>query len=148
MSVLVGKRQSLDFEFQSSPGPRAGSNSCHAVTECLSGLFQSSPGPRAGSNDGDKETRVRLKGVSILSRPASREQCGSKSSRNAPLIRFNPLPAREPGAICPLAASARCDACFNPLPAREPGAMEPKLIIAPMTEDGVSILSRPASREQ
>ena len=136
--------------FQSSPGPRAGSNQILPLQQTLPRGFQSSPGPRAGSN-----LRIALRkasqgtGVSILSRPASREQrllCGHDHAGG---FRFQSSPgpragsnlerrgssvgiaidvsilsrpaSREQRAHIALQPNER-QCGFNPLPAREPGA--------------------------
>ena len=127
----------VEFEFQSSPGPRAGRcrpRCCGAATPPTP--FQSSPGPRAG-----------------------RCQCQNRTVRVL-RIRFNPRPARGPGAArlkraiasgsytfqsSPGPRAGRCagsaatpstaHACFNPRPARGPGAaMNPRIFsMAPPT---------------
>ena len=136
------------WPFQSSPGPRAGR--CRLVPPPLGTLFhpfQSSPGPRAG-------------------------RCASTAwDAAAPCpSRFNPRPARGPGAAPPPRAptSSTCRR-FNPRPARGPGAATHRPIRSaqqkefqsspgpragrcdlrrrrPRREGDVSILARPAGR--
>ena len=110
--------------FQSSPGPRAGCNSCTTGKPWLPRLvsiltrpesrvqlesahvddtrlyvFQSSPGPRAGCNLwGVVPSEIRV--YEFQSSPGPRAGCNTtaSSTRCSTSSRFNPHPAREPGA--------------------------------------------------
>ena len=135
-------------------------------------MFQSSPGPRAGSNNGKeaypRRSRSRFNPLPAREPGATCASCADRSfhhcfnplparepgatrkppSPNDRSRRFNPLPAREPGAT----GVAGTECCtkgvgFNPLPAREPGATH-CVEHRNGTPHSVSILSRPASREQ
>ena len=86
-------------------------------------LFQSSPGQKAGCNG---------------PQPQLEPGCQNRAQENVSITRFNPHPARRPGATIltrpegrvqqPFAAPpgtyrcGRCRRCFNPHPARRPGA--------------------------
>ncbi len=83
-------------------------------------LFQSSPSPKAGSY-------FRMPGYP------------------PPTRRFNPLPARRPGATNDICIEIPVLARFNPLPARRPGATKGRVRLLRGT--AVSILSQPEGRE-
>ena len=87
-------------QFQSSPGPRAG-RCCRAVGRLRTAnlLFQSSPGPRAGRCRGEAVGfGAGHVNVSILARPAGRALPLDAVAHRRRLTRFNPRPARGPGA--------------------------------------------------
>ncbi len=66
----------------------------------------------------------RCENVSIPSQPEGRELL-QKPSGMIWIGRFNPLPARRPGATGASVLSVFHFSCFNPLPARRPGATVP-----------------------
>ncbi len=156
--------------FQSSPGAMAGCNHCPTVTGSWAIWFQSSPGAMAGCNSScrgassrapavsiltRRDGRVQLRllprplarmGVSILTRRDGRVQPLEPPSDKVPATRFNPHPARWPGAtpryeqtqiallvsiltrrdgrvqLGVAVGAAPDDKRFNPHPARWPGA--------------------------
>ena len=144
--------------FQSSPGPKAG---CYLV--CLrrpdcGRRFQSSPGPKAGCYRRSSARTAWPSLVSILTRPEGRVLPPAGRPAPPPTSRFNPHPARRPGATwvtdpasaIPIAfqsspgPKAGCYARrpsrasgmtgFNPHPARRPGAT----YLHAAAEDGVA----------
>ena len=133
-----------DITFQSSPGPKAG---CYAPRNWLpsaSPKFQSSPGPKAGCYgvavldlDGDGL-------VSILTRPEGRVLLADWVGDPDGDGRFNPHPARRPGATPTGLGPTGATSGFNPHPARRPGATGPAGVTVRRTL--VSILTRPEGR--
>ena len=93
--------------FQSSPGPQAGRYFATPRAVGAAVQFQSSPGPQAGRYPwGSMWTGTIAKRgrVSILARPAGRALLSMARGfdvRSATATRFNPRPARRPGATLP-----------------------------------------------
>ncbi len=157
-------------KFQSSPGPKTGCNdlsyrgSCRSCTVSIltrpedrvqrsgdrtglaSPVFQSSPGPKTGCNRRWRGLWVSWLRVSILTRPEDRVQRRDHCCQKRGHPRFNPHPARRPGATGKRFACKRRLTCFNPHPARRPGAT--RLLFAQLTVCYVSILTRPEDRVQ
>ena len=94
------------YKFQSSPSPKAGSYaSLVSAGSCIL-AFQSSPSPKAGSYWLLTSPSSVGNCVSILSQPEGRELRRIRCSL-ACRTRFNPLPARRPGATQKLRLLAR-----------------------------------------
>ena len=131
------------MRFQSSPGPKAGCYSFTGIKELLDDVFQSSPGPKAGCYAAISGGRVVYGLVSILTRPEGRVLPTAAGGVASTARRFNPHPARRPGAteLCPPIANYRRR--FNPHPARRPGAT-PAAVVAQLA--GRSFNPHPARR--
>ena len=135
-----------DPMFQSSPGPKTGCNmGISFALVIVPSSFNPHPARRPGATtrrrDGpavfcvsiltrpeDRVQLVRLTTfigtdltVSILTRPEDRVQRGTRA-RMARRRRFNPHPARRPGATSSRGVIPRGRRGFNPHPARRPGA--------------------------
>ncbi len=110
--------------FQSSPGPKAGRYSAATIRQPRSvRSFQSSPGPKAGRYACDDPRTAPCVGVSILARPEGRA-LRDQDEVLRPRDRVSIL-ARPEGRALPPAAARRARAGrarFNPRPARRPGA--------------------------
>ena len=131
--------------FQSSPGPRAGRCKRKGGRSYGAGSFQSSPGPRAGRCRRGRRRRPRRRLVSILARPEGRAlRCRQRGGSNG-RPRFNPRPARGPGAASRPCRSRRASRRFNPRPARGPGAASVEGRVGDEPHE-VSILARPEGR--
>ena len=161
-------QERVDALFQSSPGPKAGCYAMRLTTYCDTSRFQSSPGPKAGcyiatstgrrsapmfqSSPGPKAgcyrhrlgQRRRQQAVSILTRPESRV-LRSMSGLPAPRpYRFNPHPARKPGATG-ASPPPRCLLTVSIL-TRPESRVLPPAARAVVGSPWVSILTRPESR--
>ena len=106
--------------FQSSPSPKAGSYTILATNPTAITLFQSSPSPKAGSY--------------ILLKRLIREQ-----------TRFNPLPARRPGATAN--PDERDDILAVSILSQPEGRELRYMGFASVVIVPVSILSQPEGRE-
>ena len=135
------------IEFQSSPGPKAGRYGRSPSRQSGASAFQSSPGPKAGRYWGPVDYRISRDQFQSSPGPkAGRYRTSSRPSRMF-RNRFNPRPARRPGATPPIPPAAPLPrrvsilarpegralppgrkrsspswSSFNPRPARRPGA--------------------------
>ena len=133
--------------FQSSPARRPGAPWARSGPSLRASTFQSSPGPKAGRSGRGRRRRGRLRrGVSILARPEGRAlRPGPAPARSPAARRFNPRPARRPGAPGRIRGLLSALSSFNPRPARRPGA--PEDVAGHDARGGlVSILARPEGR--
>ncbi len=129
--------------FQSSPSPKAGSYLTDTSLPASTSGFNPLPARRPGATKTPAKPLF-LSPVSILSQPEGRELQGRAEHRLSPM-RFQSSPSPKAGSyllsgFCLL----RC-ARFNPLPARRPGATTVPGMLSKDIE--VSILSQPEGRE-
>ena len=145
------RRTPADSRFQSSPGPKARRCLDTAMLHPTTQMFQSSPGPKARRCLQRRDHQRRGRPVSILARPEGQALRDVERRSAHRHDRFNPRPARRPGAAgldmeipetavmfqsSPGPKARRClrgrrrarrrQPCFNPRPARRPGAARPR----------------------
>ena len=117
-----------------------------AVDRCrAAGVFQSSPGPKAGCYNLPGGRGKRIPGVSILTRPEGRVLPEQAPGTIPPCLRFNPHPARRPGAtpfVPPVIPPATP---FQSSPGPKAGCYE-EVGDVPCYFARVSILTRPEGR--
>ena len=110
-------------------------------------MFQSSPGPRAGRCQVTRVGHSPLNIVSILARPAGRALHRSRHGRRAPQRRFNPRPARGPGAASVEVTGTVTVGHWVSILARPAGrALHRPTVRHQHRKRRVSILARPAGR--
>ena len=155
-------------KFQSSPGPRAGSNLAPTLIRPSTRCFNPLPAREPGATFAAVETifctsgrfnplparepgaTVAIGNTSTDVRPRFQSSPGPRAGsnhimRNASTLvgsSFNPLPAREPGATKVVSTAANATG-FNPLPAREPGAT---LMARPKDTETIMFQSSPGPR--
>ena len=133
------------LEFQSSPGPKAG----RCVEGLLRGStmatrFQSSPGPKAGRCIHPHDLVALVEHVSILARPEGRALPSCVMAQRTQSLAFQSSPGPKAGRCRVRRSGGPRRRRFNPRPARRPGAAGSgdREVLAV----GVSILARPEGR--
>ena len=133
-------------EFQSSPSPKAGRyHERTLVTRGSTYEFQSSPSPKAGRYVMSVSDGRPAGEVSILAQPEGRALPRPDGVLVVDVRRFNPRPARRPGATAPTPKSSSAIDVFQSSPSPKAGryALDRDRLPAMLA---VSILAQPEGR--